>query len=67
MYWKNISFHYVAVNDRRGKKVKRMDLANQYEYTVIAIKQAVEKSRYRAAKAGNARISGGQRFFREQY
>ncbi len=33
-----------------------MDLANQYEYAVVAIKQAVEKSRYRAAKAGNAEL-----------
>lgn len=33
-----------------------MDLENQYESAVVAIKQAVEKSRYRAAKAGNAEL-----------
>ena len=33
-----------------------MDLKNQYEYAVVAIKQAVEKSRYRAAKVGNAEL-----------
>lgn len=49
-------FYYVAVNDRRGKLVKRLDLENQYESAVVAIKQAVEKSRYRAAKAGNAEL-----------
>lgn len=36
--------------------MKRMNLKNQYEYAVVAIKQAVEKSRYRAAKAGNAEL-----------
>lgn len=29
-----------------------MESKNQYEYAVVAIKQAVEKSRYRAAKVG---------------
>lgn len=33
-----------------------MDSKNQYEYAVVAIKQAVEKSRYRAAKVGNAEL-----------
>lgn len=33
-----------------------MNLGNSYEYAVIATKQAVEKSRYRAAKAGNAEL-----------
>ena len=33
-----------------------MDLENQYESAVFAINQDVEKSRYRAAKAGNAEM-----------
>lgn len=33
-----------------------MALGNEYEYAVAAIKQAVEKSRHRAAKAGNAEL-----------
>lgn len=33
-----------------------MDIGNQYDYAVAAIKQAVEKSRYRAAKAGNGEL-----------
>lgn len=31
-----------------------MNDINKYEYAVKAIRQAVEKSRYRATKAGNA-------------
>ena len=52
----NILYRYVAIDDEYGKKVKRMDSKNQYEYAVVAIKQAVEKSRYRAAKVGNAEL-----------
>lgn len=52
----NILYRYAAINDEHGKKVKRMDSKNQYEYAVVAIKQAVEKSRYRAAKVGNAEL-----------
>lgn len=33
-----------------------MNSGNQYEYAVVAIKQAVEKSRYRVAKAGNVEL-----------
>ena len=43
----NTSYCYVTVFDRLGK---------QYEYAVVAIKQAVEKNRYRAAKAGNVEL-----------
>ena len=33
-----------------------MDSEKQYEYAVVAIKRAVEKSRYRAAKVGNSEL-----------
>lgn len=52
----NILYRHAAVNDEHGKRVKKMDSKNQYEYAVVAIKQAVEKSRYRAAKVGNAEL-----------